>query len=107
MRNSNLLSSITSFAYNNNVFVAGGSSGDISSSSDATSWTQRLNIGGLNKVYLQPFGTGFIAVIDNQTNNDVVIKTSTNGISWTDLVINPPNIQTVQSFKYFPQHKHI
>ena len=102
LRNSNLLSSITSFAYNNNVFVAGGSSGDISSSSDATSWTQRLNIGGLNKVYLQPFGTGFIAVIDNQTNNDVVIKTSTNGISWTDLVINPPNIQTVQSFKYFP-----
>jgi hypothetical protein len=102
LRNSNLLSSITSFAYNNNVFLAGGSSGDISSSSDATSWTQRLNIGGLNKVYLQPYGTGFIAVIDNQTNNDVTIKTSTNGVVWTDLVVNPPNVQSVQSFKYFP-----
>ncbi len=102
LRNSNLLSPITSFAYNNNVFVAGGSSGDISSSSDATAWTQRLNTGGLNKVYLQPFGTGFIAVIDNQTNNDVTIKTSTNGTTWTDLVINPANIQTVRSFRYFP-----
>ena len=102
LRNSNLLSPITSFAYNNNVFVAGGSSGDISSSSDANSWAQRLNVGGLNKVYLQPFGTGFIAVIDNQTNNDVVIKTSTNGTSWTDLVVNPTNIQTVKSFRYFP-----
>jgi hypothetical protein len=102
LRNSNLSSSITSFAYNNNVFVAGGSAGDISSSSDTTIWTRRLNIGGLNKVHLQPFGTGFIAVIDNQTNNDVVIKTSTNGVSWTDLIINPANIQTVQSFKYFP-----
>jgi len=103
LRTSNLFSPITSFAYNNNVFVAGGSSGDISSSTDATAWTQRLNTGGLNKVYLQPFGTGFIAVIDNQTNNDVTIKTSTNnGTTWTDFVINPANIQTVKSFKYFP-----
>jgi len=102
LRNSNIGSAITSFAYNNNVFVAGGSSGDITSSSDATSWTQRLSIGGLNKVYLQPFGTGFIAVIDNQTNNDVVIKTSTNGVVWTDLVVNPTNLQTVKSFRYFP-----
>lgn len=102
LRNSNLTSSITSFAYNNNVFVAGGSAGDISSSSDTTSWTQRLSTGGLNKVYLQPYGTGFIAVIDNQTNNDVVIKTSTNGVTWTDLVVNPANVQTVKSFRYFP-----
>jgi hypothetical protein len=102
LRNSNIGSAITSFAYNNNVFVAGGSSGDITSSSDATSWTQRLSLGGLNKVYLQPFGTGFIAVIDNQTNNDVVIKTSTNGVAWTDLVVNPTNLQTVKSFRYFP-----
>lgn len=101
-RSSNLSSSITSFAYNNNVFVAGGSSGDISSSSDATSWVQRLNIGGSNKVYLQTFGTGFIAVIDNQTNNDVTIKTSANGITWTDLIVNPSNVQTVKSFRYFP-----
>lgn len=102
LRNSNLTSSITSFAYNNSVYVAGGSSGNISSSSDTTTWTQRLNIGGSNKVFVQPFGTGFIAVIDTLTNNDVTIKTSTNGTTWTDLVINPPNLQTVQSFRYFP-----
>jgi len=102
LRNSNLSSSITSFAYNNNVYVAGGSQGDISSSVDITAWTQRLNGGGSNKVYLQPFGTGFIAVIDNQTSNDVTIKTSTNGITWVDLIINPPNVQTVKSFRYFP-----
>jgi len=101
-RSSNLSSQITSFCYNNGIFLAGGSSGDISSSPDVITWTQRLNIGGLNKVYLQPFGTGFIAVIDNQTNNDVVIKTSTNGVVWTDLSINPDNISTVKSFRYFP-----
>jgi hypothetical protein len=102
LRNSNLLSSINSFAYNNGVFVAGGSSGDISSSSDATAWTQRINLGGLKKVYLQPYGTGFIAIIDDQSSNDVTIKTSTNGSSWTDLIVNPQNLSTIKSFKYYP-----
>ena len=103
LRQSNLGSApVVSFAYNNGVFVAGGASGNISSSIDAITWNLRLNIGGLNKVFLESFGTGFIAVIDNQTNNDVVIKTSANGTTWTDLVVNPLNVQTVQSFKYFP-----
>lgn len=101
-RLSNIGSSITSFAYNNGVFVAGGSAGEISSSSDTTTWTQRLNIGGSKKVYLQAFGTGFIAVIDDLTSNDVTIKTSTNGTTWTDLVINPQNLTTITSFRYFP-----
>jgi hypothetical protein len=101
-RVSNIGSSITSFAYNNGVFVAGGSSGEISSSINGTTWTQRLNVGGSRKVHLQAFGSGFIAVIDDSTSNDVTIKTSTDGTTWTDLVINPQNLTTITSFRYFP-----
>ena len=100
LRTSNISSVVNSFAYNNGIFVAGGSVGDITSSSDANSWTQRLNIGGSKKVFLQPYGTGFLAVIDNLSNNDVVIKQSSNGILWTDLILNPSNINTVNTFVY-------
>lgn len=100
LRTSNISSVVNSFAYNNGIFIAGGSVGDITSSSDANSWTQRLNIGGTKKVFLQPYGTGFLAVIDDLNNNNVVIKQSSNGIVWTDLVVNPSNINTVNSFVY-------
>jgi len=97
-----LSSEITSFAYNNSVFVAGGSTGNISSSGDTTFWTSRLNVGGSKKVYLESYGTGFIAIIDDQLSNDVTIKTSSNGSTWVDYVINPPNLTSIKSFKYFP-----
>lgn len=104
LRVSNLLSPINSFSYNNGLFAAGGSSGDISisTSADAISWSQTLNISGLKKVYLQPYQSGFIAVIDDQTSDDVVIKTTLNGSTWTDLIVNPPNLKTIRSFKYYP-----
>jgi len=100
LRTSNISSVVNSFTYNNGIFLAGGSVGDIISSSDGNSWTQRLNIGGTKKVFLQPYGTGFLAVIDDLNNNNVVIKQSSNGIVWTDLVVNPTNINTVNSFVY-------
>jgi len=100
LRSSNLNSSVTSFSYNNSVYVAGGSAGDIVSSTDTNIWTSRLFMGGGRKVYLQPYGSGFIAVIDNLSNNDVTIKTSTNGQVWTDLVLNPTNLTSVKTFKY-------
>lgn len=100
LRSSNLLSRINSFTYNNGVFVAAGSSGDISTSIDTLSWTKRLDLGGLKNVFVQPYGSGFIAIIDDLSSDSVTIKTSTNGNTWSDLIINPPNISTINSFTY-------
>ena len=99
---SNLNSPINCFCYNNGVYIVAGNSGDISYSTNLDTWTKSLDIGQQRKVFVQPYGSGFIAVIDNTSNTDVTIKTSTNGTSWTDLVLNPPNISTVKSFRYFP-----
>jgi hypothetical protein len=100
LRNSNISSPVNSFVYNNGVFVAGGSSGDITTSQDVNVWTQRLNLGGLRKVFVESYGTGFIAVIDDLTSNDVSIRVSTNGIVWNTYASNPSNINTVKTFKY-------
>jgi hypothetical protein len=100
LRSSNLVSRINQFSYNNGVFVAAGSGGDIAISNDTTTWTKTLDIGGLKNVFVKPYGSGFIAVIDDLSNNNVTIKTSTNGNTWIDLIVNPPNITTINSLEY-------
>lgn len=100
LRTSNLSSRINSFTYNNGVFVASGNGGDIAISSDTIVWTKTLDMGGLKRVFVQPYGTGFIALIDDLSNDSITIKTSTNGSTWTDLIVNPPNISTINSFSY-------
>jgi len=96
-----LTSSINSIVYGNGKYIFGGSAGDIAYTDSTTINIQpAVTGGGSKKVFVQPKGTGFVAVIDDQTSTDVTVKVSSNGIQWSDLILNPVNIINVNSFIY-------
>jgi hypothetical protein len=103
---SNFQTTVNSIAYGNNLWVAGGDSGDLRTSTDAVTWiTQNINFAYFdngffeeiqNNVYSVAYGNGlWVAAggISPGTGPNSRITTSTNGITWITQSSNFENVQ--------------
>jgi hypothetical protein len=77
-------SQITNVAYGNGVFVAVGSAGKISTSTDGITWTARTANMATNEIAAVAYANGlFVAVGDGANAGTGGITTSSDGTTWT------------------------
>ena len=75
---------ITSVAYGNNLWVAGGLFGQIRTSTDAVTWTTRTSNFSVNSTSIQlAYGNGVFAALGPTQSSGIAVRTSTDGVTWT------------------------
>ena len=75
---------ITSVAYGNNLWVAGGNTGQIRTSTDGVTWTTRTSNFAATAGFMQiAYGNGVFAALGPAQFSGVAVRTSTDGVTWT------------------------
>lgn len=102
-------SDLHAVAYMGGLFCAVGDSGNIWTSSDGTTWTQRTGAAGTttqNYVGIATDGAQFVVLVGNSTAESSKIMTSADGITWTEQVsaAAPSTAWLRRQIQYTPRH---